>query len=155
MKTVVRLAGPGDLDLLAHVAGEPFDDPLDLAATRRFLSDPNHMLVIALRGEAIVGFISSVIYLHPDKPAPECWINEVGVSAAARREGIASRMLAATLDHARVLGCGEAWVLTERSNPAAMRLYASLGGEEGPPDIAMFSYDLRGPSSHNAQKSGD
>jgi hypothetical protein len=34
----------------------------------------------------------------------------------------------AALNEGRKLGCRKAWVLTYRSNPAAMRLYAAAGG---------------------------
>jgi aminoglycoside 6'-N-acetyltransferase I len=46
------------------------------------------------------------------------------------------------LDAGRGLGCREAWVLTNRSNTAAMRLYASCGGGEGDDDLTMFSFPL-------------
>jgi N-acetylglutamate synthase-like GNAT family acetyltransferase len=39
-------------------------------------------------------------------------------------------IMAALLQHAKSLGCKETWVLTERSNRAAMHFYASAGGEE-------------------------
>jgi hypothetical protein len=31
-------------------------------------------------------------------------------------------------------------VLTDRGNPAALRLYASLGGTETPPDAVLFTF---------------
>ena len=74
---------------------------------------------------SIVGFVSAVHYVHPDKPQPELWINEVGVADGYRGQGIGGALMRATLDVGRRLGCAEAWVLTERSNEAAMRLYAS------------------------------
>ena len=38
----------------------------------------------------------------------------------------------------------EMWVLTNRSNAAAMRLYASAGGRDDPPDLAMFEFPTPG-----------
>ncbi|MGH9847638.1 MAG: GNAT family N-acetyltransferase [Blastocatellia bacterium] len=48
----------------------------------------------------------------------------------------------AILAEARRLGCTEAWVLTERDNTAAMRLYANRGGVEAPQDPVIFEFKL-------------
>jgi hypothetical protein len=42
----------------------------------------------------------------------------------------------------RKLGCTSAWVLTERPNTPAMRLYRFCGGSEAQEDTVMFSFDL-------------
>jgi len=110
---------------------------------RRIFADPRHHLAVAVDGGTVVGMVSAVHYVHPDKP-PELWINEVGVAASHRRMGLARRMLDAVLGHARTLGCGEAWVLTDVENDAALRLYASAGGVEQRPSPVMFSFRLDG-----------
>jgi hypothetical protein len=43
------------------------------------------------------------------------------------------------------MGCLEAWVLTGRDIPAAMRLYAASGGTEAPTDSVMFTFYLSPP----------
>jgi ribosomal protein S18 acetylase RimI-like enzyme len=48
------------------------------------------------------------------------------------------------LADARAAGCREAWVLTDRSNEPAIRLYEASGGQETPGDHLMFSFPLRG-----------
>ncbi len=40
------------------------------------------------------------------------------------------------------LGCREAWVLTERENSAAVRLYESLGGSQPSAEPVMFSFAI-------------
>jgi hypothetical protein len=50
-------------------------------------------------------------------------------------------------DHARALGCVEAWVLADRGNQGAMRLYGSRGGIETPTDQVMFTFRLDAGSS--------
>ena len=56
--------------------------------------------------------------------------------------GASDSRLRAALGVGRRLGCEEAWVLTNRSNEAAMRLYASSGGEAAPQDAVMFTFHL-------------
>ena len=124
-------------------AADVFDDPIDPRAAAEFLADPRHHIAVALDAGVVVGFVSAVHYVHPDKPAPEMWINEVGVAASHRGQGVGRAVVAAMLDRARALGCTEAWVLTERDNPAAMRLYASGGGVEAPSDSVMFTFRLK------------
>jgi len=139
----VRLLGQDDVHLLENVPDGVFDDPIDPARAREFLADPRHHLAVALDGGTVVGFVSAVDYLHPDKERPELWINEVSVAASHRRQGIARRLLEDVLAAARRLGCSEAWVLTERSNHAAIKLYSAAGGTEAPEDQVMFTFPLR------------
>jgi ribosomal protein S18 acetylase RimI-like enzyme len=82
------------------------------------------------------------LYVHPDKPRPELWINEVGVASSHHRQGLARQLMELILDFGRENGCGEAWVLTDRENVAAMRLYQSAGGETAPDDQVMFTFYL-------------
>lgn len=65
----------------------------------------------------------------PDKPT-ELWINEVGVAPTHQRRGIGRSLVQALLEKGRVLGCVEAWVLTDEENTPARQLYGSAGGEE-------------------------
>jgi ribosomal protein S18 acetylase RimI-like enzyme len=124
------------------VADDVFDDLLDASATREFLTDERHWLCVAIEDGVVVGFVSAVRYVHPDKPRPELWINEVGVAPDQRRRGIARAMLDVLLARARGSGCSEAWVLTSRANEAAMRLYAASGGDPAPEDSVMFTFPL-------------
>jgi aminoglycoside 6'-N-acetyltransferase I len=139
----IKLLGAGDEVVLQSVADDVFDNPIDPAAAAKFLADANHHLAVAIASGVVVGFASAVLYFHPDKPKPELWINEVGVAETHQRQGIARRLMEAMLNEGRQQGCGEAWVLTNRSNQPAMRLYASSGGSEAEDDdIVMFEFEL-------------
>jgi aminoglycoside 6'-N-acetyltransferase I len=136
----IRLLLAGEEGILANVAPEVFDHPIVPEAAREFLADPRHHLAVAVEGGTVVGFASGVHYLHPDKPRPELWVNEVGVAPTHQGRGLGKAVLGALLGAGRSLGCAEAWVLTDRGNPAALRLYASLGGAETPPDAVLFTF---------------
>ena len=138
----IKLLTSNDLDVLSRVAADVFDDPIVPASAREFLNDPRHRLVVALDNGVVVGFVSSVIYVHPDKSAPELWINEVGVAPSHHRQGLGKRLMERTLEEAKRVGCAEAWVLTERRNEAAMGLYKSVGGIEDEQDTVMFSFEV-------------
>jgi GNAT superfamily N-acetyltransferase len=142
MAIEIKLLGPRDAEVLAHVDPDVFDDPIHIGRAKEFLNDPRHHLAVAVEDGLVVGFVSAVHYVHPDKPRPELWINEVGVAATHRRRGLGKRLLGAILDNARELGCAEAWVLTDRDNTAAMRLYVAAGSTKAPADHVMFTFRL-------------
>ncbi len=138
----IKLLSLTDSDILNNIANDVFDDPIVPSSTQEFLNDPRHRLVVALDNSVIVGFVSAVIYLHPDKPASELWIIEIGVAPRHQRQGLGKKLLQYLLDHAKQSGCTEAWVLTDRENIAAMAMYKSAGGMETLPDPTMFTFEL-------------
>lgn len=140
----IRVLHEWDEGVLANVADDVFDDPIDVKSTQKFLSDPRHHLVVALDEGIVVGFASGVHYFHPDKRAPELFVNEVGVAPSHQGRGIAKRILATLFEAGREAGCTQAWVLTERENAAAMRLYEAAGGEEERAVPVMFSFAIPG-----------
>lgn len=144
MALEVKILTPADEAALERVAEGVFDEPVDLKLTRAFLADPRHHIAVAIEEGEIVGFVSGVDYVHPDKPR-ELWINEVGVAPSHHRRGIGRQVLECMLSHARSIGCRQAWVLTERQNIAAMRLYNSARGFVHMPETVMFDFDLTAP----------
>ncbi|NTU56605.1 MAG: GNAT family N-acetyltransferase [Anaerolineales bacterium] len=130
-----------DLGLLMNVADDVFDNPVDETFAREFLDDPRHHIVVAISEGMIVGFASAVHYIHPDKP-PELWINEVGVASPFHRLGIGKAIMKQMLQLGRELGCNNAWVLTERNNEPANRLYTSVGGKIDEEDMVMYEFVL-------------
>ena len=138
-----KVLGAGDEHILSQVAPDVFDSPVDERLTAEFLKDPRHHIAVAVDEGVVVGFASAVSYIHPDKPA-ELWVNEVGVTPTHRNRGIARSLLALLFGVGRQEGCATAWVLTERENSPAMRLYQSCGGEEAEGETVIFSFELDG-----------
>lgn len=151
MAIEVRILRQGDEDALAAVAPGVFDHSVDARQVREFLGDSRHHMAAAIEDGIVIGFASAVHYVHPDKPA-ELWINEVAVSPKDRRRGLGKRLLAAILEEGKRLECQEAWVLTDRGNTAATRLYASSGGKNS--DQVMFTFELSGGGSPHRAKAG-
>lgn len=140
------MLGSGEAAVLAHVAADVFDNPVDPALAAAFLADPRHHIAVAIDAGQVVGFASGVDYLHPDK-LPELWINEVGVAPSHHRQGLGKRLMACLLAHGRALGCAGAWVLTEMGNGPARALYEAAGGtaEPKPGDaegqVVLYAFD--------------
>jgi aminoglycoside 6'-N-acetyltransferase I len=140
MAIEIKVLGSKDTGVLMNVAPGVFDNPIDPRMTNAFLGDTRHHLAVAVEEDLVVGFVSAVHYAHPDKSRPELWINEVGVAPTHQGRGLGSDLLRSILEAGRRNGCGEAWVLTDRSNTPAMRLYSSSGGTES--DQVMFTFRL-------------
>ena len=141
MNPMIRLLGPGDASVLDNVAPNVFDNAIDRRGTAEFLSDPRHHLAVAIDEGRVVGMASAVHYVHPDK-APQLFINEIAVAPPYQGQGIGRRLMERLLDRGRELGCRESWLGTARSNTAARRLYAAVGGVEEPEDCVEFVIDL-------------
>ncbi len=107
---------------LDKLAPEVFDGPVDEAQLAAFIADSRHLMILAVDDDTVVGMLSAVEYLHPDK-APQMWINEVGVTPAHRRRGIGRKLVESLLELAKARGCTVAWLGTEPDNIAAQRCY--------------------------------
>ena len=147
MSIIIRVLGPDDGTVLQHVAPDVFDGPVDAHWSAEFFADPRHHLAIAIDDGVVVAMASALHYVHPDKPT-ELWVNEVGVAPTHRGRGIGRQVLTTLLEHAKTLGCREAWLLTSADNAAARRMYAAAGGREEDEPPVMITFDLAsGPSA--------
>ena len=139
METQIVRVGPGDAGLLSRVAEDVFDDDIDPAHLAAYLADARHMMVLALSDGVVVGQTRGIVHLSPDQP-PELYIDNMGVTPARQREGIAGRMLDDLLAWGREKGCDSAWLGTELDNVPARGLYESRRFK----GIEMAFYELGG-----------
>jgi len=143
---VCRRLGPEDLPLIEAAPPEVFDHPVHPGAARAFLESGSHLLVGAIEEGAaprLVGFVSAVVVLHPDRARPELWINEVGVAGGRRGRGVGRTLIEETLRVARARGCRGAWVALDEDNAAALALYRSAGGAEPRSQLHIeFGYEV-------------
>ena len=124
----IRRLGPGDLDVVI-AASRLFDGPATVAASRRFLSEPGHHLLLATVDGSPAGFVSGVETTHPDK-GTEMFLYELGVDPSFQRQGIGRALAEALATLARERGCYGMWVLTEPDNEAALATYRRAGATE-------------------------
>ena len=134
----VKVLSKDDLHILMNTAEGVFDNPVDKKLASEFLTDPRHHIVAAISGDSVIGFVSAVHYIHPDKPA-ELWINEVAVSPMHQNKGIGKALMKETLRLGRELGCVNAWVLTDKENLPANSLYKSAGGKTS--EAVMYEFN--------------
>ena len=138
-KVEIKRLNPGDASILDRVAEDVFDEPINKKRLAAYLREPNHFLFVAICEGVVVAQAAAVIHRHPDK-VTELYIDEVGVAAEFRRQGIAKMLLKVLFKLGREEGCEEAWVGTEHDNVPAKRLYESRGAEGQP--FLMYLYKL-------------
>jgi ribosomal protein S18 acetylase RimI-like enzyme len=109
-------------------AGHLFDDVPREDATRAFLADDRHHLLIAYVDGEPAGFVSGVETIHPDKGV-EMFLYELGVDEAHQRRGIASALVQHLIGLAGERGCTGVWTGTEKDNAAALATYRRAGAE--------------------------
>lgn len=142
MSMEIRRLEAGDDALVMQVADNVFDEPVRPDRLAAYLSQSGHFMVVAIIDGVVVGQCAAVIHRHPDK-VTELYIDEVGVSPAFQRRGIARKMLDAMFEIGRENGCEEAWVGTEPDNVAARALYESRKEPHGPAeDFVMYVHRL-------------
>ena len=121
---IVRLS-PDNAGLLDRIAEDVFDEPVRPDRLAAYLADPGHIMLVAVSDGIVIGQCAAIVHRHPDK-VTELYIDEVGVSPAFQRKGIARAMVERMLAIGKELGCGEAWVGTEPDNLPARGLYERL-----------------------------
>ena len=130
---------PGDEAVLERVAEDVFDEAVHPERLTAYLAEPTHHLIVAVKAGEVVGQVAAVIHKHPDKPT-ELFIDEIGVTPALRRQGVATKLLNAVLELGKKLGCEEAWLGAEDTNQQAKGFYESFRVEAEP--VMMYTFKL-------------
>ena len=104
----------------------------------RLLANPTFVGLVALDGDQVVGALAAYELPKFEQERSEFYIYDLAVTKAHRRHGIASGLIAATVEIARQRG---GWVVMVQADPdddAAIALYTGLGVRE---DVLHF--DIR------------
>jgi ribosomal protein S18 acetylase RimI-like enzyme len=137
-------AGHADADIvrqaLAEVHGRTPVDPDNIA---EFLHNPAHYLIVALNGEQVVGSLMGYRLQHPHRYDPQFLLYEIDVRTEHRNRGIGRALVTQFIREAKEAGAFEVWVLTSRSNQAAMKMYTHCGLRPQQPDDVMLSLMLK------------
>jgi len=135
----IRNLGPEDAHVLDRVKPGTFDN-LDLSRAWGLLATRVNELVVALDRGEVVGFAYGTMLMRPDKPA-EFFVNEIGVHAEYRRQGIGSRLMRRLNELAMDRGCSGVWLMTEVENEEARAFYGALKGDESGATV-MYDWQL-------------
>lgn len=133
----IRRATEADLPVVValladDVLGAHRETPGDLAPYRAAFAtidaDPSELLVVAVRGEEVVGTLQlSFLPGLSRGGALRAQVEGVRVARSARGEGLGGRLVRWALDEARSRGCALVQLTSDKNRPDAHRFYEELG----------------------------
>ncbi|HUA79019.1 MAG TPA: GNAT family N-acetyltransferase [Dyella sp.] len=135
MRFEVRQASVSDLDALVPLFDgyrQFYKQSSDLGRARAFLAErfANNDSVVLLacdeRGRGL-GFTQLYPLFSSVRAERIYLLNDLFVTAQARRDGVAKALLTAAGEYARTLGAKSLWLQTAQDNAPAQALYESLG----------------------------
>src|SRR5579885_3627801 len=112
------------------------------AALQQFLRDPSCYLLVAESHGALAGALNGYALRKPFRSEPQFLLYEVDVHREWRSQGIGKNLVSAFVDEARQCGAFEVWVLTDRDNQAAVRMYGQCGLSEEDPDAKTMMMNV-------------
>lgn len=126
--------------LLARLNRDWPDEPWVMEQAQTFVANPDNLLLLAATPDLIYGIVIAHRLQRLDALRAEVLLYSIDVLEAMQRQGIGRALVDATTAWAREFNADCTWVLTERSNQAAMALYRAAGGTDDIPDVAMFTF---------------
>jgi ribosomal-protein-alanine acetyltransferase len=117
----IRPATPADAPRLAALERTCFSDPWSPAGLRDLISAPQSIALVALTGDAIVG------YAMARHAADSGEILNLAVDPDHRRKGIAAHLIDALLEGLRARDVREVYLEVRESNGPARALYQEKG----------------------------
>jgi ribosomal-protein-alanine N-acetyltransferase len=120
---IVRPASPADAVALGQVHAEAFEAPWTGEEILRFARDPGGAALVAEAGDGqVAGFILCRLI------AGEAEVLTLAIRTAARRRGVATRLVDAAIELTRI-SADSMFLEVAEDNPGAIALYARTGFE--------------------------
>lgn len=112
-------------DQLIHVR----DLKVDHEKVKKFIQDEKNILLMEVIDEVVVGLVWGYVLERIDSE-PMMFIYSVDVVQEFRKKGIASKLVKAFIDSANNQGFRNSFLITDKDNIPANKLYRSLNGKE-------------------------
>lgn len=110
---------------------------LEPAGLQAFVSQPQNLAFTAQKGGEVVGFIYGYS-LMALKGGPQLFIYSVDVLPQAQNRGIGSGFFQFVVDYSRENGFAECFVITDKANKKACRIYEKAGGQNDYEDEIVY-----------------
>jgi len=121
-------------------APEPDHKNVTADYLRDFLEEDKNILILALEDHSPVGFALAYLLDRVDRNQTMILFYEIIVSPIHRRHGLGTKMVNELKRIGHDLNVMKIWVLTNKSNTAAVGLYESTGARQAGDDDVLFVY---------------
>jgi len=110
---------------------------IDISRLNDFLEYPHNLAFIAKYQNEVCGFIYGYSLMALDA-APQLFIYSVDVLSEYQNKGIGSRLFQYIVDYSRENGFSECFVITDKRNKRACRVYEKAGGKNDFDDEIVY-----------------
>jgi len=100
-------------------------------------------LLVAITNDAPIGFLFGYELPRLSTADKMMFIYELEVAPEHRRKGVGKLLIEAVLNYCHLQGFSKAFVISDESNEAGMKLYQAVGGRRPRSDDAVFKFDTR------------
>ena len=121
MDYIIRKAVASDAPAVAAMESACFSAPWSLAQIEDEIGKDNALFFVAESGGSVCGYVSA------EDICGECYMNNLAVSCAYRRRGIAASLMRSLTDAAKSRGCEFLTLEVREGNVPARRLYETCG----------------------------
>jgi ribosomal protein S18 acetylase RimI-like enzyme len=136
-----RRLSPGDGILLTNMVWRFRREISAIERAEAFLADPRSYLLACLDGGEVIGFVLAHRLLRYDNRPDMLYIHELAVDAAHQQRGIGSALMQMVKQSCALEGLSYAFLITQSSNEAAVRLFQSTEGSTAHADDVVFFWN--------------
>lgn len=140
---IIKRLTKKDSNAAVSAANTFYNDSMSVERAEKFLSNPSNYFLVAFLDKKAAGFVMGyqLDCWHKDKK--EMLLYDIEVLKQFRRHGIGTMLIESLKDFATKDGFEELWLLTNKSNKAAMEFYKRSGGLQKDNDDTLFTFELK------------
>lgn len=103
----------------------------------KFLTDSHNAAFVAVCGSAVAGFLYGY-RLNPPEGKPQFFVYSLDVAPSFQNKGIGTKLFQYVVDYSKAFGDSECFVITDKGNKAACRVYEKAGGKNDHDDEIVY-----------------
>lgn len=116
--------------------------PYDPRAIQTFLSKKGNYGFVVLVDGKIIGLAYAYELVRMDKTAPMLYVHSVGLLPAYQNKGLGTRLMAYITAYAKEHGFSECFVIADKGNAPACKVYQTVGGKSACADEIVYVMDF-------------
>src|SRR5262249_27701242 len=138
MAVIVRRVREFDASLLQELFAEA--GATTISPNPAFFEDEKNILLVAYDSNRPSGFLYGYLLTSLRVKSPKLFLYSIDVATQYQHRGVGTLLIEELKSLARCESCSEIFVLTNKSNSAAIKLYERTGGTPENEDDVMFVY---------------
>ncbi len=137
---MIKRLTKNDIDLLQNSIDEKGAIIKSVINIEKFLSNENNYLIAYIENDKILGFVLAYTLQRYDGRAEMLYLHEIDVAETHRKQGIATKLMNELKEIKDKNGYDKIFLVTNKSNDAAISLYESMGGVTNSDDDIIFTF---------------